>query len=74
MVTYSGLTLFRLAGEASTRELKRLVRLRRVLCRRSGVDRYERFLGACWAQPLLWGTPVELSAAMVSSGHAVVYR
>ena len=56
------------------RELKRLVRLRRVTCRRSGTDRYGRFLGTCWAHPILWGSKVDLSAAMVSSGHAIVYR
>ncbi|CAK0783419.1 hypothetical protein CVIRNUC_006618 [Coccomyxa viridis] len=61
-------------GEASAQELKRLVRLRKVLCKRSGTDRYLRFLGACWAQPILWGSLLDISAAMVSSGHAVVYR
>ncbi len=55
-------------------ELKRLVRLRRVTCRRSGTDRYGRFLGSCLAHPILWGSKVDLSAAMVSSGQAVVYR
>ncbi|CAL5220659.1 g2705 [Coccomyxa viridis] len=61
-------------GDVSTGELKRLVRLRKVLCKRSGLDRYQRFLGDCWAQPVLWGAPVDLSAAMVASGNAVVYR
>ena len=64
----------RCAGDVSTGELKRLVRLRKVLCKRSGLDRYQRFLGDCWAQPVLWGAPVDLSAAMVASGNAVVYR
>ena len=50
------------------------MRLRKLMCRRTGIDRYRRFLGVCWAQPVLWGAPVDLSAAMVSSGHAVVYR
>jgi len=61
-------------GEASARELKRLVQFRKVLCKRTGTDKYGRFLGACWAQPILWGGPVDLSAAMVASGHAEVYR
>ena len=62
------------AGDVSTRELKRLVRFRKVLCRESGLDRYQRFLGGCWVQPVLWGASVDLSAAMVASGNAVVYR
>ena len=50
------------------------MQFRKVLCKRTGTDRYGRFLGACWAQPILWGAPVDLSAAMVASGHAEVYR
>lgn len=64
-----------LCGEDASRELARLVRYSRVTCEQQGAhDRYGRVVARCSVSTLLTGRRINLSAALVGSGHAVVYR
>ncbi|BDA42063.1 probable endonuclease lcl3 [Coccomyxa sp. Obi] len=62
-------------GEDASRALARLVRYSRVTCEQQGArDRYGRVVARCSVGTLLTGRRIDLSAALVGSGHAVVYR
>ncbi|CAL8461582.1 g1113 [Coccomyxa elongata] len=64
-----------LCGEDASWALARLVRYSRVTCEQQGArDRYGRVVARCSVMTLLTGRRIDLSAALVGSGHAVVYR
>jgi endonuclease YncB( thermonuclease family) len=55
--------------------LERLVRFSRVICEQQGArDRYGRVVARCSVHRWLTGQRADLSAALVSSGLAIVYR
>ena len=67
----------RCAGERAGAALASLVRWSPVTCLpQSARDKYGRAVARCSVPRLLLGVgpPVDLSAALVSAGHAVVYR
>ena len=64
-------------GERAGAALGSLVRWSPVTCQPQGSrDKYGRVVARCSVPRLLLGVgpPVDLSAAMVSAGHAIVYR
>ena len=58
----------RTSGQAATAQLRSLTAGRRVMCTPEGTDRYGRTVARCTVGP------VDLSCAMVSSGHAAEWR
>lgn len=64
-----------LAGNEATMELSRLLRFPRVTCEQQGArDRYGRVVARCSTRGFWSGQKNDLSASLVGSGHAVVYR
>lgn len=68
----------RTSGQAATAQLRSLTAGRRVLCTPQATDRYGRTVARCsvagTAAPGIRGQQVDLSCAMVRSGHAAEWR